>query len=186
MTAADMAAAQRSEYSAERAGHRPPRGYSWAPFEAGNTAAVKSGARSPRLVAPLAEQFLAEIYEDAPWTQAPAFRHTMESLAWTQAQLALIYRWLDEHGLGLDEDSLRPILSYLNSLEVRIAKLRDAQGLTAMSLVNMLGKLAQHEPEALPGGAREALGVVGAQIRQAAQQRQIEAATAQEVTDGQD
>ncbi len=50
----------------------PARYYTWAPFQKGNTAAVKSGAFSPRKLAQVAEALrppLAGLVEALPWVE---------------------------------------------------------------------------------------------------------------------
>jgi len=44
------------------------RGYSWPPFEKGNTASLTHGARSPRMIEPLAEAIVNEREGYGPFT----------------------------------------------------------------------------------------------------------------------
>ena len=71
-------------------GQGAARGYSWAPFEAGNFAAVKSGTQSERLLAPLAEAVLLEARADPSW---PAYLdepvYAMSVSAWARAEAAV-------------------------------------------------------------------------------------------------
>ena len=66
---------------------RPARGYSWAPFEAGNTAGQRHGAYSLRVTGPLAEEILAGLLADPgvpDHVRSPAWRY--QARAWAQAE----------------------------------------------------------------------------------------------------
>jgi len=68
----------------------PARGYSWEPFEANNTAAVRHGAWSARLVAPEAAQLEREAREDPSWParlNEGRWSGTVADLFWTEAQI---------------------------------------------------------------------------------------------------
>jgi hypothetical protein len=127
--------------------YRPPRGYSWPPFEAGNTAALKHGASSPRKVRPIAEELQAMLLAEAPWIDRPGFAGAVRSLCWTEAQIVLLTVWLDEHGVlrdpGVDELEPQPRAAtrLLRDLENRAEKLRSSLALTPTSMAKMLGTL---------------------------------------------
>src|SRR5207249_6578202 len=67
----------------------PRRGYTWPPFEPGNTAAVRHGAHSERLVAPLAEQVRADLLAAAPWLESAAFESAVAAWSRVEAQVGL-------------------------------------------------------------------------------------------------
>jgi hypothetical protein len=127
---------------------RPPaRGYSWPPFEAGNTAALKHGASSPRKIRPIAEEIRATLLAEAPWIDRPGFAGAVRSLCWTEAQIVLLTEWLNEHGVlrdpGVDELEPQPRAAtrLLRDLENRAEKLRSSLALTPTSMAKMLGTL---------------------------------------------
>lgn len=83
----------------DRRSPAPARGYSWDPFEAGNTAAEVHGARSERRVAPLA----AEIERDAralpTWPEyltEPTYGAAVAAWCRAEAVVELLWRWLAE------------------------------------------------------------------------------------------
>jgi hypothetical protein len=116
--------------------------YSWPPFESGNTAAMRHGAKSPRTVQPLADQFTAGLLEAAPWTGSPAFAPTVKAWAYSEAQAELLRAWIDEHGL-VDEDGVpRGAVDFHDRVEKRAAKLRAELGLTPQSLGQLLRNAA--------------------------------------------
>lgn len=158
--------------SGSRSSQGPKRGYSWPPFEPGHTASVKSGAGSERLLTPVVEELRAAVGEAAPWVLAPAFGPALESWLWAEARCALYRRWFDERGLWNEDGESSPGLVAYERAEGRAAQLRTELGMTPRSLVDILGKLASHEPEAMRG-ALDALRATGAEIRVAAENRQI-------------
>jgi hypothetical protein len=153
-------------------GHGPPRGYSWPPFEAGNTAALKHGARSPRILAPIADQFAAGLGQVAPWTSPASFRGTVGSWAWAEAQAQVLRAWLDEHGLVDDDGQPRPAARMLEGVEGRLAGLRGQLGLTPLALGRLLATLSQVDGDKGSQGL-EALRRAGAELRAAADRRPV-------------
>lgn len=143
---------------------REARGYSWAPFEVGNDAALVHGARSPRRIAPLAGPLLEQLPKVAPWTASPAFAGARASWAEAEAQAALLRSYLDEHGLLDDDGEERPAARLLDRVEGRLAKLRDQLGLTPAALGGLLRTAAQVATATGDTGSVEALGREGARI----------------------
>ena len=90
----------------------PARGYSWPPFESGNTAAQRHGAQSERHLRPLVDELLEALPEAAPWTSGVPFRPTVEAWAWAEAQAILYRRWFDEQGLD-------PVVLFPGQTELR-------------------------------------------------------------------
>lgn len=121
----------------------PARGYSWPPFEAGNTAALKHGARSPRMVRPVAERLMVEAVEVAPWVARPAFGPELEAWAWHEARARLLRAWLDEHGLLDDDDAPRGALGELQRAENAAAKARDRLGLNPLAWARLRAAVEQ-------------------------------------------
>jgi hypothetical protein len=137
------------------------------PFEPGNLAALRHGATTTRLVAPIAEQYREALPRVAPWTERPAFDGAVASLAWIEAQLALVRHYLDEVG-PLDEDGKpRPATALADRLEARAGTLRGELGLTPQSLAKLLASLASVAATARAEDAVEALKAEGRAIVQA-------------------
>jgi hypothetical protein len=112
------------------------------PFVDGNLDALRHGADSPRMVAPLAQEFERALLLVAPWTARPAFDVARASLARVEAQLALLHSYLDAHGLLDDDGQPPPAANRLNRLEARASTLRGELGLTPLALTKLLGTLA--------------------------------------------
>ena len=102
------------------------------PFTPGNMAAVKSGARSPRVYGELAEVLAAGLVEDRP--DLAAYPEAVAAWATTEAQAALMRRHvntvgpLDEHGKPRDS-----VLTWLTKLEASALKQRATLGLDPRS-----------------------------------------------------
>jgi hypothetical protein len=153
----------------------PARGYSWPPFEPGNTAALKHGARSPRVLQPIADQLAAGLAQVAPWTSAASFQGTVASWSWAEAQAVVLRAYLDEVGLVDGEGLPRPAAGMLERVEGRLAGLRAQLGLTPLALGKLLATLSQVDGDKGVEGL-EALRRAGAELRAAADQRVIEGA----------
>jgi hypothetical protein len=111
----------------------PTRGYSWPPFEAGNLAAVRHGAWSPRIVDPLAEELVAAIESTVDWWR-PCDRPGVMAWARTEARCQLLAEWLADRGGDIDdEDEVRPAADPLTRLEARAESLRSKLGLDPLS-----------------------------------------------------
>lgn len=111
------------------------------PFAEGNLAAIRHGADSHRMVAPLAQALERALLVAAPWTARPEFADARASLAWVEAQLVLLQAYLDEHGLIADGQP-RPPAVRLDRLEARASTLRSELGLTPLALAKLLANLA--------------------------------------------
>lgn len=133
------------------------RGYSWPPFEPGNSVGVQfepgnlaaktHGAFSDRLVNPLAQQILAEVAPLVTWW-VPADMPTAAAWARTEARVQLVSEWLGDHGGDLYaaqvpvgskgdtitvEGEVRSASLLLNRLEARAESLRSKLGLDPLS-----------------------------------------------------
>ncbi len=111
------------------------------PFEPGNTVALSHGARSPRMVEPIARELAAELVTVAPWTSRPAFAADIAAWANSEAQCRLLRAYIDEHGLLDGEGEPRSALGLLDKAESRAARLRQALGLSPMGLGRLLATL---------------------------------------------
>lgn len=114
------------------------RGYSWPPFEPGNTKSLKHGAESPRMVEPLAAKFREQASQIAPWASSPAFAGAVASWANAEAQAALLRSYLDEVGMLDETGEERPAARALERVEARLGKLRDQLGLSPQALGKLL------------------------------------------------
>jgi hypothetical protein len=130
------------------------------PFAPGNLAALRHGADSHRMVAPLAAGFERALYDVAPWTRRPVFAEARASLSWTEAQITLLQAYLNEHGLLDGDGRPRPAARRLDRLEARAAKLLRALGLTPRSLPKLLASL---QTVACSGGDEHGLAALRAE-----------------------
>jgi len=79
------------------------RGYSWSPFEAGNSAAEVHGARSERRVDVVAERIAAELLADESTPdhlRRAEFGGALRAYCRAEAVVALLWGWLAEQDLG--------------------------------------------------------------------------------------
>lgn len=142
----------------------PARGYSWPPFEAGNTVALRHGAWSPRSVAPIADKLAAQLERVAPWATAAAFHGATASWAWAEAQAVLLRAYVDEHGHLDDDGHPRPAVGLLERVEAKLVKLRDALGLTPASLGRLMASAATVANSTGDQGALDALRAEGRRL----------------------
>ena len=83
----------------------PARGYSWPPFEDGNTAALVHGGYSDRSVAERAELVRADLYSVAPWLEGqPSWAVAVERFLRTEARARIFAEYIErlaaEQGAG--------------------------------------------------------------------------------------
>ncbi len=117
------------------------RGYTWAAFEQDNLAARTHGARSRRLVEPIAREIAAELVAIAPWVGQPAFAAEVTAWAHAEARCRLMRAWLDANGLWDDNGEPRSTLSMLDRAEARAAALRANLGLNPAAWAKLLASL---------------------------------------------
>lgn len=115
----------------------PARGYSWPPFAPGNTAALRHGARSPRVLRPIVERLTAELADVAPWSRRPAYAGEVKAWAWAEARCVVLRDWIDEHGVLSEKGMLAA--GELARAEARAASGRDRLGLSPLALAKLLG-----------------------------------------------
>lgn len=115
----------------------PARGYSWPPFAPGHTLSMRHGARSVRVIEPLAADLLKCYLEERPdlvWAHG-----TLEQLARTEARALLLDRWLAEAGMFDEEGKLRgSALREWRLLEGRAANIRHSLGWTPRARAAMV------------------------------------------------
>ena len=134
---------------------------------------MKHGARSLRVLQPLADRLAAGLGEVAPWTGAAAFAGSVASWAWAEAQAHVLRMYLDEVGTVDEDGQPRPAAGMLAQVEGRLAGLRAQLGLTPLALGKLLATLSQVDSERGQEGL-EALRAAGAELRAAADQRMVE------------
>jgi len=123
----------------------PKRGYTntHAPFETGNLVALKHGAKSERIVEPLANEARARLLDLAPWLSSPTFAGSVAALARVEAKISLVDAWLDTVGGDLDEDGKpRPAAEFALRLEKLGADLRARLGLDPTACARIRRDLA--------------------------------------------
>lgn len=108
----------------------PARGYSWAPFKAGNVAGMRHGAFSSRRVDPIAEELAAGLLEDRPDLEG------YPEVVWAWARPEARCLLLAEHfadGLFDQDGAVRPGLRYVARFERQADQLRQRLGLDPRS-----------------------------------------------------
>lgn len=126
---------------ARGAGHGgAARGYSWAPFEAGNAVSLRHGARSPRVYGTLAEELAAGMVHDRP--DLAAYPEALAAWATAEAQAALLRRHLDDAGLFDGAGKVRGALDHLDRVERRADRMRQRLGLDPRAEADLAHALA--------------------------------------------
>jgi hypothetical protein len=116
----------------------PARGYSWPPFESGNTAAVRHGAFSTRFVDATAEELRPHLLEVAPWLDHPAFGAAVDAWIRSEARIALLAEHAERIGLIDDRGEPREsLLKWLHAAERLAAEHRARLGLDPTSRVRL-------------------------------------------------
>ena len=115
-------------------GTRPASGRPATPYEEGNTAAQKHGARSPRAIAALAQQFADQAIDANPALGLAAFRWELDAWASAEAIRCLITDHLDDQALVNNRNTPRHgLLERLHAAERSAARGREALGLSPLS-----------------------------------------------------
>lgn len=143
----------------------PPGPWSRPPFEPGNTAALKHGARSPRMLAPVIAELRAGLATAAPWTMGPAFAPAVEAWASAEARVRLLVAYLDEHGILDDEGAPRPAVAVLERAERAAERARAVLGLSPAAWASLYRTMTT-TPDDQAGGI-EALRAVGRRMIEA-------------------
>lgn len=119
------------------------RGYSWPPFEAGNTAAVTHGAYSPRQYEPRAHELVEEMRGHLPWL-TPAHRPALWAWAKEEARCEMVEQWLaaradldNAGGMLDDEGEVRSATKLLLRLQASVANHRKELGMTPLAAARL-------------------------------------------------
>jgi hypothetical protein len=112
------------------------------PFASGNTLALHSGHRTPRVYGSLAEHLVAGLAEDRP--DLTSYPEALAAWATAEAQAALLRRHLDEVGL-MDEGGQprKGLLDWLVRLENLAARQRSTLGLDPRSEAQLARERAE-------------------------------------------
>lgn len=124
----------------KRLGLAAPGNGSWEQFKPENTAAVVHGGYSPRLIEPLAQRIVADLFaggEIPPYLNDPAFASQIRAWARAEAEVALVHEWLQglppEQRLTPPKPGTAPPVETWRKLEAHAANLRKDLGLTPMA-----------------------------------------------------
>ncbi len=115
------------------------RGYSWAPFEPGNTVSVRHGVWSGRRVHPLAAELVTGLLAQRP--DLAAYPEMVEAWARAEARCLLLATWQAERGL-LDDKGEVAGGRYVAQFERLAADLRSRLGLDPRSEAELLAARA--------------------------------------------
>ena len=129
----------RSEFGPGHPDYRPPRGYKWAPFQPGHTLTLTHGARSPRVLEPLAASFIESVSESVTYLGDPSYRPAVERWAVAEARALLYERWLLDHEDLENPDGLEWCRNELHRWQKRASDEADRLGLTPLARAR-LGK----------------------------------------------
>lgn len=103
------------------------------PFEKGNTLSLQHGAHSPRIVDPIALQWVEVAREQAPYLRDPSYEPALLAWARFEAKCDLLHAWIDEHGMFDDNGNPVPAAKILDRYEGRAASLRATLGMDPVS-----------------------------------------------------
>ncbi len=85
-------------------------GYSWPPFEAGNVAALKHGATSPRTVAAKAAEVRAQLLEQFAYLAEDIFAESVERYCRAEARAVLLHDHIERVAAEQGVEAVRPYL----------------------------------------------------------------------------
>jgi hypothetical protein len=146
---------------------KPPRGYSWPPFQPGHTKSMRHGIWSKRTVDPLAQDLVAGLLSDRD--DLGSYPELVMAWGRAEARCLLLADWFVQRGLFDDEGKERPGLRFVGQFEKLAADLRAQLGLTPGSEAD----LARSRADAIKGELDlEGLAARGREARLAAEQRQ--------------
>ena len=103
------------------------RGYSWPPFEEGNTAALKHGGYSVEVYGPVARELVSGVLTDRP--QLNRYRTAVAAWADVEARCLVVREHLEQHGMLDDDGKPRPAVELLVRLERQADRARQRLGL---------------------------------------------------------
>jgi len=89
---------------------RPARGYSWAPFTAGNEVAVRHGAFSRRLIADRSVEVRADLLDRCPWIVDRVDDEALDRYARAEARARLLNEYIEAKVEVEGVEAVRPYL----------------------------------------------------------------------------
>jgi hypothetical protein len=119
----------------------PARGYSWPPFERGNTASMRHGAFSDRKVDPLVRELVAGLLEDRP--ELGRYPETVMAWGRAEARCLLLHDWVVEHCLVTADGTTPAPLRYVAQFERLALELRARLGLDPRSEAELVRDQAE-------------------------------------------
>ncbi len=111
----------------------PARGYSWEPFTANNTKSLKHGARSERIIAPLAAAIANDLLAQHSRLRDNLYREAVLEYSRTLAQVDVLQEWVDEHGMIGADGKPTGAAEYLLRVRKHASNLAGQLGLTPLA-----------------------------------------------------
>ena len=121
------------------AAERRARNYSWESFRAGNFLAIRHGANSERVLAPLAAQLAAALIAERPDLGVPMYRFAVSAWARAETLAMLLFSAIDGGSIGAPAKS---ILTEHRAAERRAAEERRNLGLDPGSHARLMKERA--------------------------------------------
>jgi hypothetical protein len=118
---------------------RPPRGYSWPPFQSGHEVNLRHGAYHAATVDPVAGALVESLGGVEYIASVPEFAAAVWGWARAEAKVRLVSEYLDREGILDEEGTPRPAADLLVRLERQAADARGRLGLDPLSRAR-LGK----------------------------------------------
>jgi hypothetical protein len=117
----------------------PARGYSWPPFEDGNTAALVHGAQSPRVVDAVAVVLAEAVVAEAPWLKAEIFQPAIWRYARAEARARLLSNFILEVAEEHSEKIGARLWESANGADNTANRMAESLGLTPLSRAHLAG-----------------------------------------------
>jgi hypothetical protein len=127
------------------AGHRPARGYSRPPATPGNVLALRHGARSRRVVDPVAAELVGEVLADdgTAYLSEPKYAAALRAWARAEARVLLLLASLEQVGVVDDAGSPTALLAAVERAEAAAERARGRLGLDPLSRSKITAATAQ-------------------------------------------
>lgn len=116
-----------------RTKNAPARGYKWKQFEPGHMANLRHGAKSPRIVDPIAQRLIEDAVAARPYLADPAYTAAVWAWGRAEARIMLCEDYIAEHGMFDDRGKQRNVVDILLRSESMAANLRSRLGLDPLS-----------------------------------------------------
>jgi hypothetical protein len=133
----------------------PARGYSWPPFEKGNTKAMTHGCYSAKTLAPMQQELAAELREAMGPIYSPQFEGTVAAASLALSRLHRAEMWLDEHGMIDEDGELRPLTRMIGQWQAEARRSLEMLTLTPLSQAKLGLSLQQARGAALEAHLKE-------------------------------